>query len=44
MSYVNGQTIKQLRKKANYTQKELAKQLCLSDKTISKWESGGSLR
>lgn len=43
MSYVNGQIIKQLRKKANYTQKELAKQLCLSDKTISKWESGRGL-
>lgn len=43
MSYVNGQTIKQLRKKANYTQKELANQLCLSDKTISKWESGRGL-
>lgn len=38
--YVTGTTIKQLREKANFTQAELADKLNVSDKTISKWETG----
>lgn len=33
-----------LRKEKNLTQKELADQLFVSDKTVSKWERGVSLR
>ena len=44
MSYVTGKTIKQLRERKNITQKELAEIINVSDKTISKWETGGSLR
>ena len=43
MSYVTGKTIRELREKRKFTQKELAEKLNLSDKTISKWETGGSL-
>ena len=39
MNYVNGKVIKRLREEAGYTQKELAEILCVSDKTISKWEA-----
>lgn len=35
-----GQLIYKLRKEKNMTQKELAEQLNISDKTISKWERG----
>ena len=38
--YVTGVVIKELREKKHLTQAELAKQLCVSDKTISKWETG----
>ena len=38
--YITGSTIKSLREKQNLTQAELAKLLCVSDKTISKWETG----
>lgn len=38
--YVTGTVIKKLREKNNLTQLELAKKLCVSDKTISKWETG----
>lgn len=38
--YVTGATIKALRDKYRMTQAELAKQLCVSDKAISKWETG----
>lgn len=38
-NYVTGNTIKTLREKRGYTQKQLAEQLSLSDKTISKWET-----
>lgn len=38
--YVTGAVIKELREKNNMTQAELAEQLCVSDKTISKWETG----
>ena len=39
MNYVTGKVIKELREKNGLTQKELAKQLQVSDKTISKWEN-----
>ena len=39
-----GRTIAKLRRKKGFTQAELAEKLHLSDKTVSKWESGGSLR
>lgn len=39
MSYVTGKTIKELREKKKLTQKELADQICVSDKAISKWET-----
>lgn len=38
-----GKFIAEERKKKSYTQKELAEKLGISDKTISKWERGGSL-
>jgi len=37
--YVTGTVIKQLREKNNMTQTELAEKLCVSDKTVSKWET-----
>ena len=39
MTYITGKTIKELREKKKYTQKELAEKLMVSDKTISKWET-----
>lgn len=39
MCYVTGTTIRELRKKKNLTQKQLADILLVSDKTISKWET-----
>lgn len=38
--YVTGAVIKQLREKKQLTQAELAERLQVSDKTISKWETG----
>lgn len=38
--YVTGAVIKELREKNQMTQAELAQKLCVSDKTISKWETG----
>lgn len=38
--YVTGNTIKNLREKKKLTQQELALKLNVSDKTISKWETG----
>lgn len=38
--YVTGATIKALREKQDMTQSQLATKLCVSDKTISKWETG----
>jgi len=38
-SYVTGSTIKTLREKKGYTQKQLADILIVSDKTVSKWET-----
>ena len=43
MSYVTGSTMKQLREKRKLTQKELADSIAVSDKTISKWETGKGL-
>lgn len=42
-NYVTGNTIKKLREKNNLTQLELANILNVSDKTISKWETGRGL-
>lgn len=38
--YITGAVIKELREKSKMTQVELAQKLCVSDKTISKWETG----
>lgn len=37
--YITGSIIKELREKINLTQGELAQKLCVSDKTVSKWET-----
>lgn len=42
--YVTGAVIKELREKNAMTQLQLADKLGVSDKTISKWETGVSLR
>jgi len=39
---LTGKFIAQLRKEKNLTQKELADKLGISDKTVSKWETGVS--
>ena len=39
-----GALIAQIRKEKGLTQKDLAEKLHISDKTVSKWETGGSLR
>lgn len=41
--YVTGSTVRQLRQKKNLTQGQLAEMLSVSDKTISKWETGKGL-
>lgn len=41
--YVTGGAIRALREKLGMTQAELAKRLCVSDKTVSKWETGKGL-
>ena len=38
--YVTGETIRLLREKNRMTQAELAEKLCVSDKAVSKWETG----
>ena len=38
-NYVTGSTIKKLREKKGYTQKQLADLLLVSDKAVSKWET-----
>lgn len=35
-----GKRIQQLRKERGWTQKELAERLCVTDKSVSKWERG----
>lgn len=42
-SYVTGSVIKTLREKKGYTQKQLADRLTVSDKAVSKWETGRGL-
>lgn len=41
--YVTGPVIRTLREKKHYTQKQLADRLAVSDKTVSKWETGRGL-
>ena len=43
MSYVQNETIRALRERKALTQKQLAEKLCISDTTISKWETGKGL-
>lgn len=43
MGYVTGKTIKELREKRKMTQKELSEMIGVSDKTVSKWETGKGL-
>lgn len=43
-TYITGSAIKALREKQQLTQLQLAEKLNVSDKTISKWETGVSLR
>lgn len=42
-NYITGSVIKKLREQKQCTQKELAQELNVSDKTISKWETGKGL-
>jgi len=42
-NYVTGSAIRLLREKMGYTQKQLAERLMVSDKAVSKWESGRGL-
>ena len=42
-SYVTGAAVRQLRERRNMTQAELAKQLGVSSKTVSKWETAKGL-
>ena len=39
-----GRLIRRLRKERGWTQLQLAEKMHISDKTVSKWECGGSLR
>lgn len=39
-NYITGTTIKMLRDKLHLTQSQLVEKLCVSDKAISKWETG----
>lgn len=41
--YITGSTIKALRERQHMTQAQLAEKLCVSDKAISKWETGKGL-
>lgn len=43
MNYLDGKTIKQLRERGAMTQRDLALRLNVSDKTVSKWETGRGL-
>ena len=42
-NYITGNTIKKLRERKKLTQSELADIICVSDKTVSKWETGKGL-
>lgn len=41
-NYVTGTAIRTLREKQHLTQAQLAEQINVSDKTVSKWETGVS--
>lgn len=41
--YITGPAIKALRERCGLTQAQLAQQLCVSDKTVSKWETARGL-
>ena len=41
--YISGDTIRSLREKRGYTQRQLAEKLLVSDKAVSKWETGKGL-
>ena len=41
--YLTGSVIRALREKKELTQRQLAERLSVSDKTVSKWETGVSL-
>lgn len=43
MAYIDASLIRTLREQRGVTQKQLAQQLNLSDKTVSKWETGRGL-
>ncbi len=43
MKYITGKVIRELREKQHMTQKELAEKICVSDKTVSKWETDRGL-
>ena len=43
MGYITGKTIRELREKQKITQRELAGRINVSDKTVSKWETGKGL-
>ncbi len=43
MNYISSELIKSLREKNGMTQKQLADRLSVSDKTVSKWETGRGL-
>lgn len=40
--YITGTLIKELRERKGLTQTELARELAVSDKAVSKWETGVS--
>lgn len=42
-NYVTGAAIRSLREKKGYTQKQLADRILVSDKAVSKWETGRGL-
>ena len=42
-NYITGKIIKELREKEKLTQQELANKIGVSDKAISKWETGKGL-
>ncbi len=39
-NYITGALIKKLRESKNMTQEDLAQKVCVSDKAVSKWETG----
>ena len=42
-TFLKGYLIKEFREKKQLTQKELAEKLCVSEKTVSKWETNNGL-